>query len=59
LVCFLFKALRLRKDSQRNFTVFTMKSIAAAIKNKPGLEFRDFLVENAASYLGPFCNEIK
>jgi hypothetical protein len=49
----------LRRNSERNFTVNTMKFIDTAIKNKSGLEFRDFFVENTAPYLQTFCNETK
>jgi hypothetical protein len=34
-----------------------MKFTAAAIKNKSALEFKDFLVENTASYLRPFLQK--
>jgi hypothetical protein len=35
-----------------NLSVDTTKFLYTAIKNKSGLEFRGFMVENAASYRG-------
>jgi len=47
-----FYCMSLREETTRNFVVLTMKRLTAATKNKSGLEFRRFLVENAAAYLG-------
>jgi hypothetical protein len=40
----------LRRNNQTNFSVNTINSPAAAIKNKSGLELRRFLLENAVSF---------
>jgi hypothetical protein len=41
-----------RKNTQIEIALITMKFLAAATKNKSGLEFRKLLVENAASCFG-------
>ena len=54
LVSFLFVAIILEKKQPDNFTVITIKFLAAAIKIKSGLVLRRFLVKNAASLGGYF-----
>jgi hypothetical protein len=56
LVCF-FLILNFKRGKHlTSFAVRTIKSLAAATKNKSGLEFSGFLKQNAASSSGLFLH---